>query len=318
MIVGAGIAGTACAHTLTQHGYRVTLVDKSRGVSGRITTKRWLDGVGIDMGAPYIDTRDIPSSFQSTMATWRTEGIIQPWRMTRRTPSGTHSILTDVGTPKMSRLARHLSAGIDLITEQRIVAITRRESSWRVDSDTQTWHPIDRIIITIPAPQIALIDGIPADILTVSQSIPFDPVATLLLETTHPLWTDPVDEDVVGDGVIDRIIADYRKPERHPHRYTYAIHACPNWTAAQYDRMTAASIGDTLLQHTLSMYGQSNTTVRHHHPHVWRYATAKTAFPHPFMASTMAPHCYVGGDGYHHVGVMGSLLSGIALGQAQL
>ncbi len=38
-IIGAGMAGIACARTLVQAGHRVTVFEKSKGASGRISTR---------------------------------------------------------------------------------------------------------------------------------------------------------------------------------------------------------------------------------------------------------------------------------------
>ena len=63
-VVGAGIAGAACAAGLQQAGLNVTLFDKSLGVGGRLATRRTLwtgpDGVEhaveFDHGAQTIAT----------------------------------------------------------------------------------------------------------------------------------------------------------------------------------------------------------------------------------------------------------------------
>jgi predicted NAD/FAD-dependent oxidoreductase len=39
-IVGAGLAAISCARTLVQAGHRVTLFEKSKGVGGRMSTRR--------------------------------------------------------------------------------------------------------------------------------------------------------------------------------------------------------------------------------------------------------------------------------------
>ena len=39
-VIGAGIAGTACAAALRRSGLNVSLFDKSRGVGGRMATRR--------------------------------------------------------------------------------------------------------------------------------------------------------------------------------------------------------------------------------------------------------------------------------------
>ena len=38
-IIGAGLAGLTCAQQLHQAGYRVVIVEKSRGVGGRVATR---------------------------------------------------------------------------------------------------------------------------------------------------------------------------------------------------------------------------------------------------------------------------------------
>ena len=39
-VIGAGMAGIACARTLMQAGHRVTVFEKSKGPSGRLSTRR--------------------------------------------------------------------------------------------------------------------------------------------------------------------------------------------------------------------------------------------------------------------------------------
>ena len=39
-VIGAGIAGLVCAQQLSQAGYSVVVVEKSRGLGGRLATRR--------------------------------------------------------------------------------------------------------------------------------------------------------------------------------------------------------------------------------------------------------------------------------------
>ncbi|WP_230945853.1 FAD-dependent oxidoreductase [Burkholderia vietnamiensis] len=50
-IVGAGIAGLACARVLADAGHRVTVYEKSRGVGGRMSTRRELVVHGVSRRA---------------------------------------------------------------------------------------------------------------------------------------------------------------------------------------------------------------------------------------------------------------------------
>ena len=56
-VVGAGMAGVTCARTLVQAGHRVTLIEKSRGAGGRMSTRRSEFG-GFDHGAQFFTVRD--------------------------------------------------------------------------------------------------------------------------------------------------------------------------------------------------------------------------------------------------------------------
>ena len=53
-IIGAGISGLSAARTLQDHGLTVTVFDKSRGVGGRMSTRRTDQGTTFDHGAQYF------------------------------------------------------------------------------------------------------------------------------------------------------------------------------------------------------------------------------------------------------------------------
>ncbi|MCU0764322.1 MAG: FAD-dependent oxidoreductase, partial [Hydrogenophaga sp.] len=52
-VIGGGMAGVVCARTLVQAGHRVTLLEKSRGFGGRMSTRRTEFG-SFDHGAQYF------------------------------------------------------------------------------------------------------------------------------------------------------------------------------------------------------------------------------------------------------------------------
>jgi renalase len=56
-VIGAGMAGVACARTLVQAGHKVTVFEKSRGIGGRMATRDSAFGT-FDHGAQYFTVRD--------------------------------------------------------------------------------------------------------------------------------------------------------------------------------------------------------------------------------------------------------------------
>ena len=73
-VVGAGMAGVVCARTLVQAGHRVTLFEKSRGLGGRMSTRRTEFG-GFDHGAQYFTVRD--ARFETALRSNATSGNLQ-------------------------------------------------------------------------------------------------------------------------------------------------------------------------------------------------------------------------------------------------
>ena len=73
-IVGAGMAGIACARTLVQAGHQVTVFEKSASVGGRMATRNTPFG-DFDCGAQYFTARD--ARFIRALQTAPT--VCKPW-----------------------------------------------------------------------------------------------------------------------------------------------------------------------------------------------------------------------------------------------
>ncbi|MGP1628715.1 MAG: NAD(P)/FAD-dependent oxidoreductase, partial [Giesbergeria sp.] len=73
-IVGAGVAGVACARTLVQAGHEVALFEKTPRCGGRMATLETPFG-SFDAGAQYFTVRD--ARFEQTLAT--VPGLCRPW-----------------------------------------------------------------------------------------------------------------------------------------------------------------------------------------------------------------------------------------------
>jgi photolyase PhrII len=75
-IIGAGISGLVAARTLKDHGLEVDLFEKSRGVSGRVATRR-TDSFQYDHGAQYFTARH--PVFRRYVDSWVEQGWVKPW-----------------------------------------------------------------------------------------------------------------------------------------------------------------------------------------------------------------------------------------------
>ena len=76
LVIGAGISGLLCASELQRAGVSVRVLDKGRGVGGRMATRR-MGGGRFDHGAQFFTVRE--PSFQSYVDEWLQAGVIQEW-----------------------------------------------------------------------------------------------------------------------------------------------------------------------------------------------------------------------------------------------
>lgn len=77
-MIGAGIAGLTCARQLKAKGFRPMVFEKSRGLGGRLSTRRLEDGVSFDHGAQYLTARS--AAFQNFLRQAAEAEVVEHWR----------------------------------------------------------------------------------------------------------------------------------------------------------------------------------------------------------------------------------------------
>src|SRR6478609_8736009 len=112
-IVGAGMAGAACARALADVGIEVQLFDKGRSVGGRLAQRRVEEGL-FDHGAQYLAARH--PVFMAAVDLWRSRGIVADW------PGVASSAGTpvQVGVPSMNAPVKALLAELPAHAHCRI------------------------------------------------------------------------------------------------------------------------------------------------------------------------------------------------------
>jgi renalase len=76
-VVGAGIAGLACARALAAAGLPVRVLDRGRSPGGRMAS-RTMHGRPVDIGASYLTA--VPgSAFATVVEEWVGRGLARPW-----------------------------------------------------------------------------------------------------------------------------------------------------------------------------------------------------------------------------------------------
>ena len=149
-IVGAGLAGLACADQLAAAGHHVTLFDKARGPGGRMATRRMPTGLGdasFDHGAQYFTARS--PGFRALVARWEALGLAARWP-----EAGADAW---VGVPSMNAPVKNMAAAHDVHWSARVDALLRDAAGWSLQGEGLSGQYFDTVVIALPAEQAAVL-----------------------------------------------------------------------------------------------------------------------------------------------------------------
>jgi renalase len=199
-VIGAGMAGLTCAQQLWPVGDRVVVLEKSRGVGGRIATRRLHDTLA-DHGTCYLAPKG--EVFQGLLEQLVTAGVVQSWTDTvhELRPDGTLSeppatdrYLRYVAPEGMTAIAKWLAKKLDIRFSHLVQALALVDDHWqltvqRTESDlTKTTEIMTAgaIVIAIPAPQAAVLlqslpsEDLPEAFLKQVQAVAFRPCLSVM------------------------------------------------------------------------------------------------------------------------------------------
>lgn len=238
-IIGAGIGGLVAARTLADHGLIVRLVEKSRGVGGRLATRRLDDGSHIDHGAQYFTARD--GRLARYVGSWVDDSLVAPWLgrivQLRRGELAADQSTTPryVGLPSMNRLAKHLANGLDVTLERTVAQLRRCEQGWRLlDAEGESVGDFDAVVVNCPPVQAAALLRGHTELCRRIESVVMLPCWTVMLRLAGP----PADFDgaFVADSPLAWICRDSSKPGRGTvDGERWVLHATPDWSSAHLE-----------------------------------------------------------------------------------
>ncbi|NYS26468.1 FAD-dependent oxidoreductase [Rhodobacteraceae bacterium 2376] len=301
IVVGAGLAGLACARTLSDAGQSVQVLDKGRGIGGRMATRRVvLDGATLrfDHGAQYVTAYD--PGFAALLADAARAGAAAVW-------DETGPRLRHTGVPGMSALPRHLAAGLAVTQGTTVTALRPGPGGWALQTSAGTMTA-PRLVLAIPAPQAAALlggahalsgalDGVAmAPCLTLMAAFPAGPAAHMPPDTLFE--TD-------ADHPLAWIARDSSKPGRAlpgAGRGAGGRAGITGWVAqaslewsAQHLEDSVAQIAARMLPLLAARLGLDPAEALHASAHRWRYARVARPLGTAFLADAPA-RLWLGGD----------------------
>lgn len=218
-VVGAGMAGLACATRLREAGWETDVIDKSRSVGGRLSTRRATvkgSEIGFDHGATHFTARSI--GFRRLVEEWEAKGLAARWQV-----AGTDSW---VGTPSMNAPLKDLARTLDVRLACPITALTRSTKGWTLHSEANRIGEYDVVVIAIPAQQAApLLSLHDFEMARVAMSIRSHPCWSAMFAFAEPLAG--LGDFIRGTGSLACAVRESAKPGRAPGE-RWVVQA--NWT----------------------------------------------------------------------------------------
>jgi renalase len=339
IVIGAGIAGLSAARELAAAGRSVLVLDKGRGLGGRMATRR-LGPAVFDHGAQFFTVRG--RAFGGIVAEAHAAGSVKEWcrGFSRDGSLGDASqaeghprwrggkAMTDLPKWLAGELTAATAAGRCTIrSAAKVTAVAAGEGRVRVSIEGDDALTAAGALVSSPVPQslellaaggLTAATGAPADAAAFAmlETVAYDPCFALLLVLDRPSRVPApggVQFDPATGGPI-AWIADNQKKGISP-LPALTVHADGGFSRRHFDAPPEEVIA-TLIDHARPWIdGDPATAVIEKSLHRWKFALPTTILPEPLVAVSHAPPIACCGDAFAGPRVEGAASSGLAAGR---
>ena len=315
IVIGAGISGLLAADELHRAGWEVTVLDKARGVGGRMTTRR-VGGATFDHGAQFFTARG--DRFSGLVDGWLGSGAAVEWARGFADAEGKPN---RDGHPRyrgaegMISIPEYIAGGLDVRTSERVVRVDTAGDNWEVFCESGFRTQGSALVLALPVPNaLEFAESgdyrLPDEARSRLGAVSYDPcLALMVVLDAPPPVPEPGGMQVKGEP-IDFIGDNQRKGISEVPAMT--IHAGPEWSRAHFGDDEAL-----ITEQLVSMAGERLGTdlapaVLDSSLARWRYSWVTNSHPDPFLVASETPPLLFCGDAFGQPKVEGASLSGLS------
>lgn len=297
-VIGAGMAGLVCAQQLQQAGYSVLVLDKSRGVGGRMATRR-VSGIRADHGVRYLEPTgkflsQLINYLESTKNGPQEESILQLWTdkiYELNPPVGQLLPIVKscyIAPTGMNSVGKFLAQGLEIWFSRRVQTIQPTvEKNWyltlEVTNDDATAQPTTvkskAVVVAIPAPQALMILEQPvaemhSEFLKRLGFVEYDPCITVMAgyspaqQESLPEWQAIA---FPNDDYLSWVGIDSSK-RSHPTQPVFVIQSSAKFATTHQDTTDLQPVAQQLLSYTAQKLMPWLNSPEWLQVHRWRYA----------------------------------------------
>ena len=308
-IIGAGMAGVTCANYLFSKGFKVTVYEKSRGLGGRMATKRINSELSVDHGVQYVNANT--PTFKKYLDECISNGYAENWA-----PSGMDAQYLNqnnifVGIPGMNSLLKMNSKELNIKFSFKVDSIKKLNKKWLVSfEDSELKEQFDLLVFAIPPIQVCQIIQGEEALLQELSIVEIDPCWSLILITRNKLSCN--DYNKFHSNSIASIVYNSSKPKRNKLSNSYIIHSSPNWTKQNLslEKQEAELKIVNLLEEQLNQ----KIEIEFLKAHRWLFAQTKAPLGKSFLKNK-DNNLFIGGDWCLGANVEAAFNSGLKIAE---
>lgn len=326
VVIGAGLAGLVCAKELQQKGFKVTVLEKSRGVGGRIATRR-LENTCFDHGFRYLENQG--KHTQALIEDLTKANIIQPWGANIYQHSSTAGLQPEnsdfyIAPQGMSAVAKFLATDLDIWFQCRVTGLSNQNQTWELTLDSPDNQPqyltAKALVMAIPAPQafdlIASfgISHLASGFIEQLAAIDFHPCLTVVTGYTQPFQQSAAAIRFSDHPHLAWICFDTSKRNSSTENI-FVIQSNGNFAQKYLDRENLEAVAEELLNSAgeiLPELNQPQWMVTHR----WRYAFPRRYLGATYLATNNPLPLFCCGDWCEGNLAEGAINSGLATASA--
>jgi renalase len=315
IVVGAGISGLLAASALQREGWDVTVLDKGRGVGGRMATRRVGEGT-FDHGAQFFTVRG--ERFAGLVEGWLGAGVATEWA---RGFADAYGRPNEDGHPRyrgtegMTSIPKYISRGLDVRTGERALRVDDGDDGWEVVCESGLRVAGDALVLGAPVSQAldltssgsyTLPDGARRQL----EAVSYDPCVALMALLEGPTSVpEPGGMQIKGEP-LDWIGDNKRKGISEAPCIT--VHAGPDWSRSHFED-GESEVVDSMISLAGDRLGADlapavvETSLAR-----WRYSWVTNPHPEPCLVASETPPLLFCGDAFGQPKVEGAALSGLA------
>jgi predicted NAD/FAD-dependent oxidoreductase len=312
------MAGLTAANSL-KHQFSVTVFEKSRGVSGRTST-RYANDYRFDHGAQYFTAKS--AAFLATLSPLKAQGIVQHWAPKRIDLNGQSLEINDksspdhwlVPTPGMNGLAKAIAGEITIELKCQITRVEKTRMGWMLHAgDGRVFGHFQNLILAIPAAQVSALLPEGHSFHDTLKNVKQTGCYTLMLGTPNAINLD-FEVAEISYSPLGWVALNSAKPARPKGLTSLVVQSTNPWAEAHIDEDVPA-MQALLLQELQRLTGIDHTQFEHISTHRWRYADTAAPLGQPYLydADLQLGVC---GDWCLKGRVEAAFTSGLSLAQA--